>query len=358
MSIRFRLWIAVLFASTLSSQANAWDSAFVAPAPGYAAEDVATTQYFGGFDLFGNEIVGFAGGSLGVYDLAGTLVNGLGNPADYFAAYSGNVFNSFVRLDPTLSSAWVGFSVIGNLDDRIYQVDFATGVWSQRAVLGGNYDLEFFNGTPFVSGLNSSSFFDPNRIWLLDTSGLNAHDLIADVGGLSAGLAFDSDGNLYYGASDLDFSTFQTTGQLLMYTASQVAGAIGGSSLSRGDAILLSDLPGGGFDTDVDDANNVLFTFNGASAHVLGVWNGTPGAGENFVILAKGSVPDSGNFLTYVDSEGDVFSHGGAAYVADYGFPGVARVTAVPEASSFVLAALACALVGVPAAKRRFLHKA
>ncbi|MFO0946177.1 MAG: hypothetical protein U1D30_09565 [Planctomycetota bacterium] len=74
--------------------------------------------------------------------------------------------------------------------------------------------------------MNSSSLPDPNRIWLLDTSGLNAHDLIADVGGLSAGLAFDSEGNLIYGTSDLDFSTFQTTGQLIAYTANQVASAI------------------------------------------------------------------------------------------------------------------------------------
>ncbi|MFO0946178.1 MAG: hypothetical protein U1D30_09570 [Planctomycetota bacterium] len=73
-------------------------------------------------------------------------------------------------------------------------------------------------------------------------------------------------------------------------------------------------------------------------------WNGVPGDGENFAVLATGNTPDVGNFLTYVDSDGNALAHGGAAYVADFGFPGVAQVTAVPEASSLVLAIAACAL--------------
>ncbi|MFO0946176.1 MAG: hypothetical protein U1D30_09560 [Planctomycetota bacterium] len=126
-----RLSLAILsLASFIATPAMAWDSAFVAPSAGFSAQDVAASTYFGGYDVSGNEVVGFTGGNLGIYDFAGSLVTGLGNPTDYFAAYSNQVFNSFVRLDPSGNSAWVGFSVIGNSDDRIYQVDFSTSTWT------------------------------------------------------------------------------------------------------------------------------------------------------------------------------------------------------------------------------------
>lgn len=337
-----RLGNAWLFAALglVGAASKGQGAAFVDPAPGYTAAEVAPSNSFGGFDASGGSLIGFANGSLDLFDLAGNLEKSLGVPTDYFAAHSGSVFNGFVRFDPSGSSAWVGFTVGGNVDDRIYEVGLASGAWTHRATLPGNYDLDFSGANVFVSGLNNTTFSPPNGIWLLDTSGGNNHDLVASVDGFSAGLAFDATGNLYYATNEFDLVTFTSTGRLVEFSAAQVASAIGGSSLLLEDGTKLADLPAGAFDTAVDGAGNIVFDFNGPPS-AIGVWNGTLGDGANFVTLATGNQPPFGNFLTYLAPLGDITQPGGSVLVGDFNFSGLARVAAVPEVKTLTLASLA-----------------
>ena len=298
------------------------DSAIFAPVSGYEANDILTTECFSGYDVDGNDVVGWVDDwgndihSLKICNKLGTEIIDLGGPGDYSYGW-----NNFVKLDPSGDSVWVGFSVFGSTDDRIYQVDFATGTWSYRATMAGNFELEFSGGNPYVSGLNSTNWSDPLCIWLLDVSGNNNHDLIALIGGYSAGFAFDSSGNLYYATNGFSGNV------LIRYTATQIAGAVGAGSLSFFDATRLSDIDGGAYDTDVDDADNILFSANGTCSYTA-IWDGAAGSGTNYELIGSGN-GQWGNWFCFVDSQGDVTT-GGSLYQSDYYFNGIAEV-AVPE---------------------------
>ena len=67
--------------------------------------------------------------------------------------------------------------------------------------LGSNIDMVWWKNSILVSGLNSTNWADPGSIFVLDTSGQNAHRMIIETGGYAAGLALDTLGNLYYGTS-------------------------------------------------------------------------------------------------------------------------------------------------------------
>lgn len=346
-----------------------WLLALASPAPAdtltaldpvhYQAHDILTSTSFGSYDVAGQKLAAWTG-TLKVFDLAhGTSVD-LGAPS----GYSG--YNSFTTLDPSGSAAWVGFTVIGNVDDRIYRVDLGTGTWVEEARLPGNYDLAFSGTNVFVSGLNSTNWMDSNKIWLLDTTGGNIHREIADVGGVSAGLDFDAAGNLYYGTTNplADES-------LIRYSAAQIAAAATGSPLSRAAADVLSTLPTdpGSYphgvaisDVAVDDAENVLFNFNqvdpppsgdyASDLSYVALWDGTAGSGQNYSLLAQGSIL-GGQWLTGLAAVGDV-TQGGRFYQGDYyAYQGLAEVTSLagpadnglPEPSTLVLAALGAVLL-------------
>jgi hypothetical protein len=325
--------ILVLAISTISKA----DSIFFAPEPGYQANDILTTVYFNnGYDAYGSNVIGWAGGSLKIYGKNGTLTNDFGGPPGYS---NSNCWNSFVKLDPSGDSAWVGFTVSGNTDDRIYQIDLTSGTWNHIATMAGNFEIEFSGGNPFVSGLNSTNWSAPSSIWLLDVSGGNNHDLIASIGGYSAGLGFDDLGNLYYATNGISGGNI-----LIQYTATQIANAIGTESLSLSEATKLSDIDGGAYDTDVDDAGNVLYNTNGGAVipSYTAVWNGNTGGGTNYDLIGTGK-GEWGDWFSFMDTEGDVTASG-SLYQADFYFNGVAEVT-VPEPATMVLLALGGLLI-------------
>jgi len=322
-SLRSLICLIIVLAISTISEA---DSAFFAPEPGYQANDILITVSFSGYEAYGSNVIGWAGGSLKTYSKNGTQTNDFGSPPDY-----SDYWNNFVKLDPSGDSAWVGFSVSGNTDDRIYQIDLSSGTWNYRATMAGNFEIEFSGGNPYVSGLNSTNWSDPSSIWLLDVSGGDNHDLIVSIGGYSAGLGFDDLGNLYYATNGISGGNI-----LIQYTATQIANAIGTESLSLSEATKLSDIDGGAYDIDVDDASNVLYNANGGAIipSYTAVWDGNTGSGTNYDLIGTGK-GKWGDWFSFMDTEGDVTTSG-SLYQADFYFNGIAEV-AVPEPATIAL---------------------
>ncbi len=227
--------------------------------------------------------------------------------------YPGTVYPAFLNLNPDGTELWAGYTNTGNTDSRIYCIDVLTGKWKLAATLPGNYDMEFWGDSLLVSANNNGL---SNGIWVLDTTGNNRHRKIIETGGYSAGLAVDASGNLYYGTSDIagPFGLYR-------WSSMQVEGLVAdplATALTLADAEKLSDLPMGVNDVEVDAAGHVVFTMNvwGGQAQVLGQWNETPGAGENYDTLAT-----SGSWLGFVKSRGDYSNPipGFSLYTSSYG---------------------------------------
>jgi len=302
----------------------------------YVANDTAVTQSFFSYDVNGNDVYGweapsFSGGNLYITDLDG---NGMTIPDGDKPMLIDNSFNSFTTFDSSTNSVWVGFTG-GDADGNIYSIDLNAGAnqynWTLQATLGGNYATRITGGNVFVSGTNGGS---GNGIWLLDTSGNNAHDLIIDVGGNSGGFDFDSAGNLYYGSADvINPAPYEADGELLSFDADDISSILiaiendqSFTSLTRGDGILLADLPDASSSVAVDGDDNVYFTITG-STNVVAVWDGNTGASENYDTVAE-----MDNFPGGVDAEGNPLT-GGTLYVNDIGFSSH-LVAVVPEPAS------------------------
>lgn len=342
MKVRMRfLLAAALSMLLLVPAAGLAASSIVSPFPGYSANDVLTSVYpNAGFDVYNaggtRQCAVYSGATTGlnIYNMDGSVAHSLGSPAGYEGT---NTYNSFVKMDPSGSSVWVGYTVYDGSDDRIYQVDVASGTWDHKATLSGNFDLEWSGSSAYVSGLNGETWGN-SAVWRLDTSGSDSHTEIAYTGGNSAGLGFDSMGNLYYGSNGLG------TDQMFEWTAAQVAA--GGQN--TGTATILSDLEVGAYDTTVGFDDQVFFNMNGyyslgynAIAKITG-----EGAGSNNYDYVGINASTSYPWFTFLDYEGEGMGNGGALYATDYSTMGVAQVVPIPGAV-WLLASGLLGLVGI-----------
>lgn len=330
MQSMLRIWVPVIAIVTLlfTTTAYATSSSITPTTTDYTANDILTSvSSFYDFAVYdsGNMLVGWDGSNLKTYDLSTGLVDdNLGSPS----GYSAMKWVSFVTIGPNEDAAWVGFTVSGTNDDRIYEVDIATGTWDHVASLSANFDLEFYNGDAFVSGLNagwSGGTSSVTSIWLLDTSGSNNHAKVIEVGGNSAGLGIDAGtGDFYYASYNGTYAR-----QLYSWDWTDVQNAISTTThLTHSDGTKLSDLAGGAYDTDVDDFGNVVFNGNMASgsySHYLAVWDGTTGSGNNYDVIGYGT-SGSGHWFTMIDTVDDVTATGGIIYQADYYIAGIAEI--------------------------------
>lgn len=333
--------VGVMLAATPLTQAS---SSIVNPAPGYQANDLLTANSFGGYDVAGNQVVGWVNKNLTLFNTAtGTSTNLGGAPSAYLTAQSNNIYNSFVKYDPSSSSTvYVGFTTSGNADDRVYQVNITgnTANWTNLATVKGNGDLAFSGTTAYVAGLNSSGA----AIYKLTGS---TPEQIAVAGTNTSGLAFDASGNLDYATYD----GYGSPAKLLQWTAAQVAAASSSSPLTTSNATVLSTLPGGAYDTAIDSAGHVLFDLNGISTgspSLLGMWNGVSGSSANYTTLATNKSAYSGPFFTNLATTGDLTQSGGGVFVADpYDANGLALVN-VPEPASVALLLVGGVLLLIP----------
>jgi hypothetical protein len=311
------------------------DSIIVAPADGYQATDHLMNADLTGLDVQGDLVAGIVDGQLTVYSRSTWQpVYNLG-AANYTSTTQ---YPSFVKFSPNGNSIWVGYTVGGNTDDRIYEVsNFRTAAptWNYRATLASNFDLAFSGDTAYVSGPNSSEYGADNAVWRLDGS---TPTLIASLSGFAASIAFDASGNLYYGTSSAVGGD-----HLVRFSAQQVAE--GGKTMANAE--VLSAIASPGSDVAVDSAGHVLFTFNQSEnwepvGCTVAMWNGTVGGGNNYDVIGG----NTGNHsYPNVNTVGDVTTDG-MIYLNDAGsfyepVLGLAEISRVPEPSSAILAAIA-----------------
>ncbi len=272
---------------------------YLTPSNGYKAELVFPGySTLGPFDLFDTLLYANDGDTIHCLNLNnGVEEKKFGKPAGYVS------YASFITMSPDGKQIWAGYTSIGNTDDRVYSIDVETGAWELQAMLPGNFDLEFWNDSLLVSGLNSPDWSDPGSIFVLDTSGRNQHRKIVITGGYSAGVAVDQEGNLYYGTSYP-----ADPNAIFRWDSADIANVLGNpeaSALIIGDGVKLTDLPGGANDCEVDAGGNLVFNFNDfMSDKVLARWNGTAGEGQNFDTLSVAA--EASDWLGMVKSQGDI----------------------------------------------------
>jgi len=326
---------------------------FVQPAPGWeVAEHLAgaggtAEAWPAALTVVGQSLVLYDNlNGLEQYDLTtGALVHTWGKPGDY--AY---MTASFVTPDLDGLAYWVGFTTGGNTDDRIYRVD-AGGSWTYKATLRGNFDLEFHYDperqcVDALASANPSGMGGPNTcLYRSDPSaaawdGSIAFDPIIDVGGFSAGLAVDHDGNVYYG-------TYSSGAGNVMYRFphSEVVSAIDGGQRivpvqrpTQEGGHLLFNLPAGAgaLDVDVDQGGRLVFVSAGVPLP-------TPYDGlvalvdpdqAGFSTIATASIGEG--YLSTLAVAGDLSGASGRVFLTTYGLdageslPGVTTIARLP----------------------------
>lgn len=221
-----------------------------------------------------------------------------GEPGDY-----ADGFVSFLSISPDGTTIWTGYTNYGSADDRIYSIDIESGEWDQRATFPGNWDLVFWGDSILVSGLNSSSWDAPSAIFLLDTTGNDAHRRIIEPGGYSAGMAVDGQENLYYGTSyAMDPNALY---RWHVDTLRKVMEDPQKPVLLVSDAEKLTDLPSGVYDCEVDEGDHVLFNMNlDGGIQALCKWNGVSGDGQHMDTLATAA--GEWDWLGNLKSRGDI----------------------------------------------------
>ncbi len=331
------LCLLIVVSATGLHQSAFASSVIVSPSPGFSAEDVLSNRTVKTWSTFDTNMAIYKkpDGLTLVDPSTGSELFDLGKPDTYISQYAlRGIWAGFITPDPSFQSLWVGFVITGNTDDRIYQVDLE-GNWVYRATLTGNRDLEFHNGNAYVSanpGADQSPFGPWNKIYQLDTSGSNDHDVIADLVGYSVGLGIDSDGNIYCGTYNLDNDgdgLGPADNKMYRFTNAQIASAIGPGSIPLAEAEMLFEITGGPYDVDIDDADHLVFDRKvNSSTSMATVWLEDAGENGEDVLVDIASGAGSYPWLTMLDVEGNILSPTGMLFATGYGRKGIATISA------------------------------
>ncbi len=203
-------------------------------APGYTSTDtpidVPADGWFGGFDFLPNGNLMISDG----YEVR--EITRQGEPVRTLYAYPDPdpstpdiveaTFGSFVRFCPLNNQVYIGESTFG----AVRSIPLGGGGDTLLATLPYNYDLDLWNGTPYVAA--------GNKIYRLGEGGQPA-DAVATAPGASGPVILDASGNLIYGTGDYDWST-PNDQNIYLWSAAQVAAAGGGSILDAGSAALVA----------------------------------------------------------------------------------------------------------------------
>ncbi len=293
---KFYLFFAAILLFIFSLQAQ---NSYLEISDGYKANDTLINyQGFSAFDIQDTLLYGNEGDTIRCINMkTGVEIKKFSIPNDY----SG--FPSFVTLSPNGKEIWTGYTVSGNTDDRIFCIDIETRQWKHEATLAGNFDLAFWSDSILVSGLNSTNWSDPNKIFKLDTTAGNNHKVIIEVGGYSAGLGVMPNGDIVYASN---YAAGNNT--LLKWDSSDCKSIINDETdvfLTNDDATVLSTLENGAYDCEVDQAGNIVFNLNPFSSDkVLAIWDNTTSEENNYDTLALAT--GGADWLNIIKTKGNV----------------------------------------------------
>ncbi len=300
--------------------------------------------------------------TLSLYDAAGNLVMDLASYKDPLNedVPTGNdviMWAQSVKLSPDQNTIWISYTTsqgsTWNVSDWICTIPWDPTLASYPQAMTpqfehlGNWEIEWSTdpaaggqgGELFLSGLISAYH---NGIYLYWHNGSSwQSQLVIDIGGSSAGFAFDNKGNLWYG------SYWFSNNRLYMWTAAQVDNAVDtGTVLDTGDvtlAIVPPDAELRGDDVEADGAGNVYFSTNrGASLYggLLRVENNgsAPWPTAATQLSEAKSQLDWQRSLSF-DGSGDLAAGQGRLFLdMDQGSQGITTPTFVEIASTTVAA--------------------
>lgn len=328
------LALLILVAVSLASAAQAGSLSIPA---GYACVDTVVNMpagaYFGGFDILPN-------GNFVVSD--GHTVREItrgGEDVRTLHTYADAVYASFVRYNASNGRVYFGES----MNNTIMSVAASGGTASLLATLTGNYDIDFWNGNPYVVAGNS--------VYLIDES-TGETDLIASAGLISGPLAFDAAGNLVYGTGNPNWPPTLNDQDIYQWTAAQVAGAAGEGSLTDADAAVIAsnvDAPSG---FAFNSAGELLFTDSQVAPGVIRVLRG--GAGEVFATTQPADAYPWTTTLRCDRSSGSISAAVSWFDASWNGHTVISTLTPVPEPSSMVVL---CSFIGLAGSARLLLHR-
>jgi len=282
------------------------------PSPGYTAESSyaspAGTLAGFDFDTSGNLYL-FRGNSI-VKRAPG------GSETDLYT-FSSDVYGSFLKVKD--STVYFGESSNGS----IKSVSTGGGTVTDLGSLGSNYDLAFnSSGQAFIV---ANPGWAGTKIYNLDLVN-GTTDEIADIGGYSGPLAFDTSGNLYYGKGS----------EIISFTGSQVNSALGTGTLGETDwSVFATGLDSIGYFA-FDSAGDLFSSsYTGAVTETNNLGSSNPfGSGTSPSTLRF--VPGSGDFETGNPDGGHLYVN-----TTDWfaGQSTIFEVTPVPEPATVILLA-------------------
>ncbi|HPY77239.1 MAG TPA: PEP-CTERM sorting domain-containing protein, partial [Anaerohalosphaeraceae bacterium] len=283
----------------------------------------------------------WGGNGYNVMDTTTGTITNMGKPASVNTNGFGDPFGVYDSQNncfyaASYNTAW---------QSCLYKYSYENSIWSEEGTAVNMYGGATYNGNLYISGLRSpwSGGYDNTFISLYDFSPLHAHDALIEVGGASAHVTLDGQGNVYY-------ATYDPTGEGYLYrwTAEQVAGVMnnlaGGEDdtfLTLADGERLSRLAGGANGIVADEAGHVFLTFNSMDPlrpSSLCMWNGIAGDDFNYDVLATAG--SSANWFGPLAIDGDFLN--GAPLYGSYGFGGPITEIAylVPEPTTLALLGL------------------
>lgn len=311
----------------------------------FSARDIGGGPIEGGFNVSSGQIHYWnapnwaSDGGYSVLDSATGTVTNMGRPASVSTNGFGDPFGVYNSQHDSFYAA----SYLNSGTSCLYKYDYGTSSWSEEGTAVNMYGGDVYNGDLYISGLREpwTGGYDNTFVSLYDFSHLHAHDALIEVGGASAHVALDNQGNVYYGK-------FEPAGTAALYrwTADQVAGVVddlaGGAIdtyLTLDDGQKLADLEGGANGLAVDDAGNIFFTFNGASSSLC-MWDGTIGDGFNYDVIATLDPSQSFGWFGPLAIEGNFLE--GAPLYGSYSYGGpITEITAnVPEPATIAVLGL------------------
>ncbi len=266
-----------------------------------------------------------------------TMASSFSDETELFSYGAGGISGSFVRVSGT--TVYFG----ENSNGTIRSIGTDGSLSHLIATINGNYDLAFSGSTAFLSA-NPGGFTPENKVYKFDLSS-GATSILLDTGGDYSGpIAFDSAGDLFYGATN-----FGLSGGIFKFSAAAVQQA-----LTSGTALTMA---------------NASASFNGSNSNAyLGLTDdhhlytlnspfGAPSTATSFDLsnTASGSAvgqTDNGPFFGAADAQN------GSLYVAvtsDFlsGPSSVYRVQAVPEPSTLAFVGIAFAALAARFTSRK-----